>query len=33
MTVARGLIPWLLVAGGIAGVAIGFWLFALFSGG
>ena len=32
MTVPRALIPWLLVAGGIAGVVIGFRLFAFLGG-
>ncbi len=33
MTVPRGLIPWLLLAAALAGVAIGGWLFGLLAGG
>jgi hypothetical protein len=33
VTVSRRLVPWLLVAGGVAGVFIGLRLYAVFAGG
>jgi hypothetical protein len=33
MTIPRGLIPWILIAAALAGVAIGGWLFGLLVAG